>query len=193
MTSTRLKTTLLVPALLAGALLTGCGDSDSPSGSQPASALIGKLYVNELGPSNATVAADEAGQYDDWIELYNSSGSEINLGGLSISNDSNIPLMKVFASTLKVPANGFLMLWADKDVTQGDNHLPFKLSAAGSQVLLYGGDQKLIDQHKWANAVQDQSFARIPDATGPFVLCGSPTPGESNGSGCTANPDAGGQ
>ena len=31
------------------------------------------LYINEFLASNNSVYADEIGEYDDWVELYNST------------------------------------------------------------------------------------------------------------------------
>jgi hypothetical protein len=171
-------TSFLVLAL--GPFLQGCGGG-SDGGSTP----VG-IHINEVMPANAATCADQAGQYDDWIEIFNSSDSQASLGGLSITDDPDVPLKRVLPASLVVPARGFLILWADDDTSQGETHLPFKLSASGEQVLLYGKDGTLIDQVSWANAVADVSYARVPDGTGAFVSCRPATCGMSNGTGCAA-------
>ncbi|MEE4311800.1 MAG: CotH kinase family protein, partial [candidate division KSB1 bacterium] len=42
------------------------------------------LVINEFLAFNNSVLMDDSGEYDDWIELYNSSDHEIDIGGLYI-------------------------------------------------------------------------------------------------------------
>jgi len=163
------------------------GSDSSPNNTTPPG-----LHINEVMPANAATCADEVGQYDDWIEIHNSGGADIALKGLSVSDDPDVPFKRVLGEGLVVPAGGFLILWADDDTSQGENHLPFKLSAAGEQVLLYGRDGGLVDQVAWTDAISDVSFARLPDGAGGFAVCGSPTCGTANGGACTSRVDAGG-
>ncbi|MFK7781749.1 CotH kinase family protein [Psychroserpens sp.] len=48
---------------------------------------VGDLVVNELMASNATTVADQDGEYDDWVELYNNSSETISLDNLYLSDD----------------------------------------------------------------------------------------------------------
>jgi len=45
--------------------------------------------MNEICSSNSSLVADEAGQFDDWIELLNSGNTAVNLQGWSIGKESN--------------------------------------------------------------------------------------------------------
>jgi len=65
---------------------------------------------------------------------------------------------------------------ADKSVSQGISHLPFKLSSAGEGLYLTAPDNKLVDSHEWSAAVADQSFARFADGIGAFTLARLPAP-----------------
>lgn len=47
-----------------------------------------QIVINEISNMNSGQIADEDGEYDDWIELYNTSTSTINLGGYYLSDDS---------------------------------------------------------------------------------------------------------
>jgi len=46
-----------------------------------------QLYINEVMPSNNNSIADNAGEYDDWFEIYNSSNAPINLAGYYFTDD----------------------------------------------------------------------------------------------------------
>ena len=50
-------------------------------------ALVGKLFINEFLASNSSIKTDENGEYDDWIEIYNGTENEINIGGLYITDN----------------------------------------------------------------------------------------------------------
>ena len=45
------------------------------------------LYINEFLASNNATIADESGDYEDWIEIYNAGPTAINLAGFYISDD----------------------------------------------------------------------------------------------------------
>lgn len=53
------------------------------------------LVINELMADNETTIEDpsEAGEYADWIELYNASDSPITLNGMYLTDDVNDPTM----------------------------------------------------------------------------------------------------
>ncbi|MBK8562227.1 MAG: lamin tail domain-containing protein [Saprospiraceae bacterium] len=45
------------------------------------------VVINEVMASNVAYITDENGEYEDWIELYNNSGSSVNLGGWFLSDN----------------------------------------------------------------------------------------------------------
>ena len=48
-----------------------------------------QIVINEIMPLNISTIADEDGDFSDWIELYNSGSSSINLDGMQLSDDVN--------------------------------------------------------------------------------------------------------
>ncbi|MBN2362192.1 MAG: lamin tail domain-containing protein [Deltaproteobacteria bacterium] len=143
-----------------------------------------KLHLNEIMPSNQFAHADEHGEYDDWLELYNGESEEIDLEGYYVSDSSSDYFKRRLPAGLKIAADGVLLLWADGSIDQGINHLPFKLNATGEDLYLTSPDGDLIDSYQWTNAFGDQSFARFPDGSGDFALCAYPTPDQKNGAAC---------
>ncbi|MBP7407998.1 MAG: T9SS type A sorting domain-containing protein, partial [Flavobacteriales bacterium] len=69
-----------------------------------------------------------------------------------------------------IPGNGYMIVWADDDGSQGDNHAGFKLTASGEQVWLTAANGEVMDQITFGEQVSDQGFARVPNGTGPFVI-----------------------
>ena len=52
--------------------------------------IFGQVIINEYSASNLTEYFDNYDKAEDWIELYNSGGSEINLGGYYLSDDIQV-------------------------------------------------------------------------------------------------------
>jgi hypothetical protein len=76
------------------------------------STLCGQnVVINEVVSSNFTTILDEDGDYPDWIELYNSDTSAINLAGYSMSDDFPNDPGWLFPSITLQP-DSFLVLFA---------------------------------------------------------------------------------
>lgn len=140
---------------------------------------VKNVAINEVQASNSTTATDDDDQYDDWIELYNLTSSVVDISGYYMTDKSdNITKWQVPTGTT-IPANGYLIIWADGDLTQTGVHADFKLSASGEAVYLYNEDQQLVDEVEFGEQTGETSYARVPNGTGSFQW-GTPTFGTSN-------------
>ncbi len=128
---------------------------------------VGQLVINEFMASNETAVSDEEDEFDDWIELYNTTNSDVSTAGLFLSDKVN-NFDKFELPDVIVPANGYLIVWADEDGNQGPLHANFKLSAGGETLMLNYADSTVIDSISYTNATTDLSFARKPNGTGDF-------------------------
>jgi hypothetical protein len=74
------------------------------------------------------------------------------------------------------------MVWCDDyDMAGAALHTNFKFSASGEAASLYDTvTQQVLDETSWTAMGTDESLARIPNATGDFVLTIVPTPGSEN-------------
>ena len=83
-----------------------------------------------------------------------------------------------------ITSNGFLLLWADEDKSQGPMHMSFKLSStSGENIYLsyFNGDQyRIIDSVSFGSMVANQSIGCLPDGTTPMVTQTPTSPGASN-------------
>ncbi len=145
----------------------------------------GQLYINEFLASNSNGITDEAGDFEDWIEIYNAGNSDVNLAGYYISDNLANPLAWQIptsnASLTTVPAGGFLLLWADKDTDDGENHIDIKLGSSGEDIVLVQPDGITIeDQYTFSTQTADVSFGRIPNGGSSWDFFAMSTPGESN-------------
>jgi hypothetical protein len=157
----------------------GPGPGDEPTTNDPRADV---LRINELVASNTSTCPDDAGEFDDWIELVNLGDAELALDGVTITDDRTAR-DKASLDGLSIPAGGRLVLFADGTVAQGNDHLPFRLSAAGEELLLVI-DGAIVDELTWTGAVADQARARFPDGTGDFTTCTTTSCGEQNGASC---------
>ncbi|MFZ1688195.1 MAG: CotH kinase family protein, partial [Flavobacteriales bacterium] len=130
------------------------------------------VVINEVMADNAMTAQDENSQYEDWIELHNNTGTQVDMSLWFISDSPYEPYKWRMPVGTSIPANGYLIIWADEDEGQGDLHTNYKLSDSGEQVLLFTDDSLLVDQTQWTDLSEDMGWARIPNGTGPFVMQG---------------------
>jgi hypothetical protein len=81
-----------------------------------------QVVLNEVMSSNGITIPDEDGDYSDWIELYNSEQSNIDLTGYGLSDDSTVPFKWVMPS-VTLEANDHLLVFAsDKNRTEYIKH-----------------------------------------------------------------------
>lgn len=69
------------------------------------------VVINEFMSSNGNAAADEDGDFSDWVELYNAGLSEVNLAGWGISDDPANPFRWTFPDVTVEPGQ-HLLVWA---------------------------------------------------------------------------------
>jgi hypothetical protein len=128
------------------------------------------VVINELSASNATIQMDDAGEYDDWIELYNNTSSPISLDGFYLSDDDDDLMQWTFPVGTTINANDYLIIWADKDTLQTGLHANFKLSASGETVYLSNAIGSVIDEITFTTQTTDVTYGRYPNGTGPFMF-----------------------
>ncbi|MFK7947884.1 MAG: CotH kinase family protein [Saprospiraceae bacterium] len=130
------------------------------------------IVINELMASNDATVADNAGDYDDWIELYNTSGSTVDLSGWYITDKTDNLTKYDIPSGTHILGNDYLIIWADEDSSQGPNpvHANFKLSSGGELVMLLDASVLLVDSVSFGQQTTDMGYARVPNGTGNFVI-----------------------
>lgn len=144
------------------------------------------LVINEVQGKNDTTIADENGEFDDWIEIYNPNSTAVNLAGYYISDKLSEPLKwkipATNASKTTIPANGFLLLWADKDLSQGENHVDFKLKGTDEVILTAPDATTKIQEISFTDINTDTSYGAKVDADTEYIIFSKPTPGATNNS-----------
>lgn len=158
--------------------------------SQPDRSTAAEIYINEIMADNSTNApmVDFPDYTPDYVELYNASGRDIDLGaeGWNLTTKvANTPPFGsydfkdfyFFRSGEVFPAESYLLVFFDNDTnlpgvhatmnyggTNGTN-VTLSLSRRGDRVTLYkGGDLLPTDSVLFGPQVPNLSIGRVPDA-----------------------------
>jgi len=153
------------------------------------------LRINEILADNESVATDEAGQFEDYVEIHNGSGATVDLSGMYLSDDGAFPTKWMLPAGTTVPAGGTVLVWCDEDAGDGPLHASFKLGKSGEEVGLYHTDlagNLEIDRVVFGPQTTDVSLGRIADGGALLFSLLDPSPGEPNvpAQGGTARYDA---
>jgi len=131
--------------------------------------VISGLVINEVMAANFSKVADQDGEYDDWVELYNGGANDINLSGFYLSDNENI-LNKWMFPNITIASNDYLIIWCDTaGTTQSGLHTTYRLSADQEEVYLIDPSGTVLDAVHFVNMPVDLSYSRVPNGTGPFV------------------------
>lgn len=153
---------------------------------EPSGTIITGIVINEFSASPSALL-DNAGEADDWIELYNAGTQPVNLAGLYITDKLNArtqyQLPEGEGDEMVLQPGAYKILWADEDLEQGADHVDFKLSNEGEAIGLYqimGEHIHTINEYVFNAQLVEGSFSRIPNVTGPFIFTAVSTPGAMN-------------
>ena len=141
------------------------------------------VYLNEFMPSNASTLVGPDGAYCDWMELYNTTGAEVDLSGFGISDSPTQPLKYTLPQGTKIAANSVLLIFlTGRETPDGADKIeaPFALAAYSESVVFSTPAGRILDQYDYTRANTDISFARNPDGTGEWTTSAQPTPGYTN-------------
>lgn len=136
------------------------------------------LVISEVVSSNKLSYPDEALGSPDWIELHNLSDREVDLHGFILTDKQDSYELANILPSMKVPAQGYVVLYAKADAKTDDYVLPFGLSKSGDTLCLLNGSGTLLEQLEIPALPRDVSYARRADGT--FGYCILPTPGAEN-------------
>lgn len=144
-----------------------------------------QIVLNEIQASNNTTIADDDGDYEDWIELYNTSGNEtVDLSGYGLSDDYERPFRWVFPEGTSIDPGEHLLIWASgkdrRDPAQA-LHTNFSIAQAGEEVLLTDPyTEERIDEISPTEIPSDISYGRKTDGADEWMFFTTPTPGTPN-------------
>ena len=139
--------------------------------------LAPHFRLNEIQSNNQTTIADEAGDFDPWLEITNLAPVELDLTGFTIhyGNDSwTLPAEAV------VDDYGFIIIWLDAEPEEGPLHASFTLNPDSGSIRLDSNNGILADTVVFPLLNADQVWARELDGIGDWTDNFAPTPGTTN-------------
>ena len=165
---------LLVCLVLAASPLLGCAELERENAGA-------SIIISEICSSNKRSLVDENVGSPDWIELYNSSESEINLAGYALSDNYRSLHKFVFDETAVIAPHGYLVVFCGDNNGSRRTEVPctgFGLSKNGDYLFMTDQYFGLLEQIEIPELYTDVTYARRSDGT--FGYCAVPTPGAEN-------------
>jgi hypothetical protein len=144
--------------------------------------VSGPLYINEFVASNQSGKTDEFGEFDDWVEIYNASGTPVWLADYYLSDNMGSPGKYRFPEEY-LQAGDFYLVWLDDQEEQGVNHATFKINKEGEKLRLSERPSRgfhIVDSVTFDLQESDVSMGRLVDGGLEWVSFTAPTPRYSN-------------
>jgi hypothetical protein len=149
------------------------------------SGVFAQVVVNEFSASNLDQFQDNYQNFEDWIELYNTSNAPAIIGGFFLSDNENKPDKWKIPAGTTIPGNGYLVFWCDgrDELSGGEYHTNFKLkqTKGTEEIVLSNQDTVTINNVPLGLTQLGHAHCRDVDGGTSWVLDASPTPGSSNG------------
>ncbi|MDR1762086.1 MAG: CotH kinase family protein, partial [Bacteroidales bacterium] len=130
-----------------------------------------QIKINEVQTSNSIFQDQDFQGKGDWIELYNTGATAVNIKGYFITDNKDKPRKWEFTKDFSIPAKGFAIVWCDgMNVFLKEPHTNFKVSASGEAIRLYSNTMLLCDSVKVPLVERNYSYGRTTDGTGDWAL-----------------------
>jgi len=143
-----------------------------------------QVVVNEFSASNLSQFEDNYQRYEDWIELYNTSASSVNIGGYFLSDNQNKPSKWQIPTGTTIAPNGYLVFWCSgRNESGGGNfHTSFKLkqTKGTEEIVLSNTDTIAINNIPLGLVQLGHSYCRSTNGGSTWKIDITPTPGNPN-------------
>ncbi len=143
-----------------------------------------QVVINEFSAANIDQFFDNYGSDEDWIELYNTGTSSVDLSGYYLSDKLDNPTKFQIPAGVSIGAGGHLLVWASgRDENSGSLHTNFKITQTKNSeaIVLAGPSGTIIDFHDIEEANQlSHSWARITDGSPEWGVALNPSPENTN-------------
>jgi len=142
-----------------------------------------ELIINEVMSNNKSYLADDLGDFEDWIELYNRSDEDIELDQYYLSDDLDNPFKWRFPDVV-IGSDELLIVFASGKDYHNDEaiHTNFRLDSEGESITLSKGNE-LVDFINIPALDQNISFGRNPEDSHLWQFMNEPTLGGQNHNG----------
>lgn len=149
------------------------------------STISAQVVINEFSAANYDDTPDNYGEFEDYIELYNTSSATVDLSGYYLSDKlTNLDKWEIPAG-VTIAGNSHLLIWCDdrNEVANGNVHSNFKITQTKTNeaVVLSDANLQIADFNDISQATQkNHSWARTTDGGSTWGISTNPSPGNSN-------------
>lgn len=138
------------------------------------------LLISEVMTVNTSAVPDENGEFNDYIEIYNSGNSDINLRGVGLS-DRHDKVKFLFPDYI-LGAKSFVVVYtSNKNKTDVNNsifHAKFKLTSLGESIFLFDPNAYVVDGLKIPPMSSNEAYLLTGD--GNYGVTRNYSPGFDN-------------
>ncbi len=130
------------------------------------------VYITEVMASNDSAVATSAGDYVDWVEIYNSSNEVVDLSGYGLSDNIGRARKWQFPDGTYISPGQYLVIWCDGNTALNNTaepHTSFKLQKSGGEVLVFADPTgKILDKVVLPEIPTNVSYGRSIGREGFF-------------------------
>ena len=152
------------------------------------------IVINEVLANNQSFTNLD-GTVSDWVELLNPSNADVDLAGMSLTDQIDEPRRWVFPAGSVISAGGHLLVRCDPNAPATTNaaaslNTGFGLSASGDAMYFFNRPQsggELLDAITFGIQAENLSIGRVPAGSTNWNLT-LPTPGSANLAAALGNP-----
>ena len=139
------------------------------------------ISINEAIADNTLGFVDKYGKKSDWIEIYNSSDSDVDISGYGLTDSVKKPFKWVVPNGTVVPHKGYLVIVAsgNNTINNGEIHTNFSISKDGETLMLSNPDGGIVSVLDIPSIAKNTSISRVSDGTDNLRVT-VPTIGQSN-------------
>ena len=138
----------------------------------------GSVVINEIMADPVTGIRDDDDELCDWVELYNTTGRDIPLSGLGLSDNEGKPLKWRFPDDAVIQAHGYYIVFCTgkdrMDTKKNVPHTNFRISAERETIILTDSKGHVLDRVMIDNLPLDCSWGR--NENGQMQVFQMPTP-----------------
>ncbi len=154
--------------------------------------LQAQVVINEYSCANWKQYLDYYQETEDWIELYNTAATPVDLSGFHLSDNNNKPTKWSFPANTILNANDYLYVWCsgrDLKDPSGKLHTNFKLTQTKSNaehLILADQTGTILEDIKVEKTQTHESRVRFPDGANEWRISLEPSLGATNNNAITA-------
>ncbi|MCK5832799.1 lamin tail domain-containing protein [bacterium] len=165
-----MKPVIMLLSLILLIAFAGCTRSPNEPGPEPVD-VWHIVIMSEIVSNNVSICTDEHGDFDDYVEIYNSQDTAVDISGFALTDDPDT-LKYIFPNFTLIQPDTVLLIWCDAEPEQGDFHADFRISAGGEWIALFEPGGGIVDSVTVPELPADSAY--IQDSVS--WLIGAPSP-----------------